>query len=218
MRGKRVRTPGAVWTEEAEALGMTPTDVAFLELYQALQQGVVDCIVMNPEALDFGLLEVAPHYTPIPFSAGATLNLAISKSAWDSLPEDAQAILHAAGATFSLAYLEESLGTVGDVAEAVDTQGVQFHEADQDVLAALQEHQERHAGDITAAAPDGISDPEAFVSEYRATLSDWRSFLTEDLGIESPSGSLQETFASVSDLPLDEIKERLDQVYAESAE
>lgn len=85
LQGKRVRTSGASQVEFIEHFGGTGVNVAFGEVQQALEQGVVDCAITGTlGGYSAKWYEAADHlYTlPINFGAGAT---AANADWWDAL-------------------------------------------------------------------------------------------------------------------------------------
>jgi len=88
LRGLKIRTqssPSAI--RLVEALGATPTPLAFGELYTALQQGVVDGAENNPPSYHLTRhYEVAPHYTLNEHTAVPDI-LVIGSETWSRLDE-----------------------------------------------------------------------------------------------------------------------------------
>jgi len=93
-KGIKIRTTGAEQTELVKALGGAPVNVAFGELYTALQRGVVDAAITsatNAEPMKF--FEVS-KYLNYWFINGFYLEfLGINKKAWDALPSDLQDVV-----------------------------------------------------------------------------------------------------------------------------
>lgn len=94
--GANVSVAGAGVFVQAAALGAQPQSIAYTELYEALQRGVVDCVASSPTTVQtFGATEIVPSFT-IDRDSGLSNFLgyyAIGKEKWDSLPLIAQQVL-----------------------------------------------------------------------------------------------------------------------------
>lgn len=93
LEGLRVRSSGASQADFIEHFGGTAVNMAFGEVQQGLQQGVIDCAITGT----LGGYSASWHegaeylYTlPINWGAGAT---AANKAWWDGLPEETRTLL-----------------------------------------------------------------------------------------------------------------------------
>jgi TRAP-type C4-dicarboxylate transport system substrate-binding protein len=93
-KGKKIRVYGADSANLARALGAAPTNIAFGELYSALQKKVVDGAMTsatNAEPMKFFEVAKVINYW---FLAGASGEwLVANQKAWDALPADLQQIV-----------------------------------------------------------------------------------------------------------------------------
>ncbi|MDH2328665.1 TRAP transporter substrate-binding protein [Cereibacter sp. SYSU M97828] len=93
LRGKRVRTSGASQADFIAYLGGSPVDMAFGEVQQALDQGVIDCAITSTVGgYTARWYEGSSHILdlPINFGAGAT----VANAAWfDGLDPSVQTFL-----------------------------------------------------------------------------------------------------------------------------
>src|SRR5699024_7778198 len=104
--GKRVRVAGDVWAQEVAAIGMQPVNLAPREIYEGLQQGVIDCdLNYSPGYIGNSTWGVDKHYTPMPFS-GAMSYLVMSEDIWDDLSAEDQEILTVAVAVYFSEYAQ----------------------------------------------------------------------------------------------------------------
>lgn len=103
LSGVKIRvlpTPGFV--EAYNAFGTQPTPMAYGELFMALQNNVVDAIEISPDALVADKFhETVNSYTMLTVHQSTTVFL-LSKSFWESLPDDLKEIVQTA-ATESIA-------------------------------------------------------------------------------------------------------------------
>jgi TRAP-type C4-dicarboxylate transport system substrate-binding protein len=95
-KGTKIRTTGAEQTELVKALGGAPVNVAFGEVYTALQRGVIEAAITsatNAEPMKF--FEVT-KYINYWFINGFYLEfLGINKKAWDALTPDLRKVVTA---------------------------------------------------------------------------------------------------------------------------
>ncbi|MEM8853409.1 MAG: TRAP transporter substrate-binding protein [Pseudomonadota bacterium] len=94
LKGLKIRSYGA---SLADFIGGTleaqPVPVAFAEVLPSLQRGVIDCgVTGNTSAYDAKWWQVATHEVRIPVGYTASF-LAVSNRVWDSLSDEAKALL-----------------------------------------------------------------------------------------------------------------------------
>jgi TRAP-type mannitol/chloroaromatic compound transport system substrate-binding protein len=95
IKGLKMRIPGP-GGEILKRAGGTPTNIPGAELFTALQTGTIDAAewVGPYNDLAFGLFRAAKYYYyPGWQEPGSGLECMINKTAWDSLPDDLQAIV-----------------------------------------------------------------------------------------------------------------------------
>ncbi|MET7335437.1 hypothetical protein [Nonomuraea sp. NPDC005650] len=89
FQGVPISASGKGRFDELKSLGFTPQSIAFTELYEAIQRGVVSCGSTVPSALDtIGAVQLVPYAIADPQASlvGFPNYLAVGKAAWDSLP------------------------------------------------------------------------------------------------------------------------------------
>jgi TRAP-type C4-dicarboxylate transport system substrate-binding protein len=93
FKGKRVRTSGASQSDFIAYLGGSPVDMAFGEVQQALEQGVIDCAITSTVGGYTSRWYEGADYVydmPINFGAGATV---ANAAWWDALDPAVQEFL-----------------------------------------------------------------------------------------------------------------------------
>lgn len=91
--GASIAAGGTIQSAQVSALGASPTSIAYTELFESLQRGVVECSVSSETVgLLGGFLTEAPFATIDPEAtfAAAPGGLAFSKNTWETLPLPAQ--------------------------------------------------------------------------------------------------------------------------------
>ncbi|MET7335438.1 TRAP transporter substrate-binding protein DctP [Nonomuraea sp. NPDC005650] len=97
LNGVAVSASGQGRVKQLSALGMAPQSIAFTELYEALERGVVGCGSTVVTAIEsIGATELVPYATADPEASlvGFPAFMAIGKEKWDSLPRVAQQLLY----------------------------------------------------------------------------------------------------------------------------
>ncbi len=128
-------TASPVEIEVANALGMSPTPIAWGETYTAMQQGTVD-----GEGNTFSLLCDAKHDEVIKYAVDSRHNysmhiLMMNKDFWDNLPKDIQAIIKKS-ADEALKYQRSITTELEKKAEdKLIAEGVQLHKLTPEELA-----------------------------------------------------------------------------------
>ncbi|MVA96239.1 hypothetical protein GN330_03110 [Nitratireductor sp. CAU 1489] len=93
LKGLQIRTPTAVVGEMVQALGAQQVGMASSEIYQAMQLGTLDGLVLNYEGLlAFKLDEVTKYHTEVS-AYSTTFALFMNKKSLSGLPEDLQALI-----------------------------------------------------------------------------------------------------------------------------
>jgi TRAP-type C4-dicarboxylate transport system substrate-binding protein len=217
-KGLRTRVGGGVWVKEVEALGMIPVPLPVGEMYEGLQRGVIDCVVLHTGGdIDYGLWEIAPHYTPISMSTYPGSAVAINLDTWNALPADVQQIVEDASGTLWETVLTNSISRYAQFAiEGPEKHNIQFHDP-RELDKVLASHQESVTENLADLAPASLKDPEGFIADYRASLEKWTAVLTDELQIplrERDPATIKETFKTGENFDVSKFS---DIVHAESA-
>ena len=95
LKGLKMRVPSQeVYVETARAFGANPQEIPYIEVYQALQTGVVDGQDNAPSNIwDFKVHEVSKYLTISNYATGPD-PLMVNLTWFDSLPEDLQRIFN----------------------------------------------------------------------------------------------------------------------------
>lgn len=207
-QGKIIRIPGPVWESEAKSLGFSPVSIPPLEQFEALQRGVVDCVV-GP-LRDWALLDLfsAANYLLVDDEAAFTGNISafIANPQWyDSLPAGAQNILHAATFEYMAAYAQASVqrDIVSAQAVAAGSGDHEIDTMDSDYREQLEQAQATAYEKAISSPPGGVdgSALEESLENLDTKFQDWTTFLEgdEEVGGTFPS-TYEEFFPWAADL------------------
>lgn len=180
MRGMQAASGGQAQTAEIEALGGTAASVAYPELFESLQRGVVDCTVSSlTVGVLGGFIETAPHLTIDP-SAGFAMapgGMAISQSTWDSLPLVAQQLLWDRLDVFMASNMEGKIwpNTAAAVREAKAAGGSigPFESDAQDAI------QEANSTLLDGLGDEAVDDADAFTGDIEDAAKRWLGAVDE---------------------------------------
>ncbi|RAI02101.1 C4-dicarboxylate ABC transporter substrate-binding protein [Acuticoccus sediminis] len=119
LKSKKVRVWEQFQVDTFAKLGISAQIIGQNELYVAMQTGVVDCAVYTVgSALSISLNEVAPYASYLFPYVLHPLNMIVSTSAFEALPEEARTALEEAAATVQEETFDAYLsGKADDVAE-----------------------------------------------------------------------------------------------------
>lgn len=185
-QGKIIRTPGPVWEEETKALGFSPVSIPPLEQFEALQRGVVDCVV-GP-LRDWALLDLfsAADYLLLDDRAGYTGNIGAfiaNQTWWDSLPAGARNIVFRAAYEYLATYAITSVQRdVVSAKAALASGSAHIDSMDDDYLDALLAAQKSERDAVLASPPGGVdaATVESIVDDTHSAFADWVDFLSSD--------------------------------------
>ncbi|WP_339899702.1 TRAP transporter substrate-binding protein [uncultured Gilvimarinus sp.] len=140
LRGLKMRIPGLAG-EVFNRAGGTSVNIPGGELYTAMQTGVIDAAEWVGPANDlaFGFHQVAKYYYyPGWHEPGSTMELIVNKSAFESLPEDLQAIVTYAARASNQDMLDQYTATNNAALQAlVNDHGVELRRLPDEVLQEL---------------------------------------------------------------------------------
>lgn len=156
LKGLKMRIPG-IGGEVITRAGGEAVTIPGNELYTAMQTGVIDATewVGPYNDLAFGFHQVAKYYYyPGWQEPGSTLELIINKTAWESLPDDLQAIVEAAARAANQDMLDEyTARNNAALVEMVDNHGVLLRRLPDDVLRELHKISDQVLLEVAAQDP-----------------------------------------------------------------
>jgi len=179
-KGKRARAIGAVWSDSAEALGMTTVSIAYNEAYEGLQRGVFDCMVLNPNQLVIGAVfkDVAPQFVPVTMAQLQSSSWVMNLDTWNSFPKELQDFiteqdLVAAANIWKGYYQIES--KVGD---AITAKQVTVNDATQ-LEPVVSAQRAKFVANMSTTAPAAVADPAAVIQNYQDRVAYWTKALVD---------------------------------------
>lgn len=143
LDGKRLRAAGSQWSRWAEEFGASPVTLSGNEAYEALDQGVVDCVVISaPDLENLGIIEATTDITtdvPGGVFAGAEITNT-NREVWQSLTDAQRTAMLRAGAHISAEIPWVYHQREAEVLDrARDELGIEIHTASRELSEATRE-------------------------------------------------------------------------------
>ncbi len=185
VQGKRMRVAGSHWSRWASHFGGSSVSLTINEVFEALNQGVVDCVVQSaPELINLRLIEHATYVNmDVPGGVYAAVGTAsLNRDVWASLSEDQRsAYLRASavmGAEITYGYLEIEEEALAEV----ESRGNQLLSADADLLDATREFTREDLETVVEYYADrhGVERGDELLAQFRELLEKWIE-LVEDV-------------------------------------
>jgi TRAP-type C4-dicarboxylate transport system substrate-binding protein len=164
------------WTSEMAALGFSTTYIPFVDIYEALQRGVLDCFVVPVGAIYAAKhYEVAPFFMPLEVRAAISLvRPVMSLEKWNALSDDVRTIFDEAELYAMQVFLEKDMAA--NATMIADPDGFTVTPAPE-LDAVLESAKEESVDSMIENAPAGVEDPEAVLAFYESELAEWSDAL-----------------------------------------
>ncbi len=144
LRGLKLRTlPTKVHVTFFRALGVSPTPMDWVEVYPALQQGVVDGQENPPGVVYFEKLAEVQKYYSLTGHVNEPVNLLMSRAVFAKLPGDLQATIMAAAKQAALWQRVESQKDNDELLKKIAAAGMQVNPVPDATLAELRKVAEK---------------------------------------------------------------------------
>lgn len=179
IEGKQVRVGPAAAFDQIEALGASPVSIPFAELFESLQRGIVDCMLVSPDVLaEFeGMTELVPHIAhPVGTSFVSTTAIDVAGIDWPNWPLAVQQLIYDAHADYLLEYLSKMPKYGLRVHEEATAAGGGINRFDEDVNQVLAEHNERMIQSWEET--DLLTDGNSFGERVTSSSEEWQVRVT----------------------------------------
>ncbi|MEJ2344028.1 MAG: TRAP transporter substrate-binding protein [Gammaproteobacteria bacterium] len=175
FKGLRMRIPGLAG-KVYEQLGVSVKLLPGGEIFPALQRGVIDAAEFVGPYLDrkLGLQNAAKHYyTPGWHEPSNTTELLVNKKAWDSLPNDLQAVVsNAAQACNEVSFAWCNANNAEALKDLVNNHGVKLGHLSPDIIKRLREVTFDTLDTLTAKDPTAKKVHEHYFA-FKKKVDDW---------------------------------------------
>lgn len=159
---------------QAQALGMKPSSIAYTEMYESLERGVIDCAMTTVTGAALGgYIDSVPYpvFDPeVGFnSPGGSIAMSIDK--WNDLPLPAQQLMIDRLDVLMQANFEGAWENAAAATQQVLDAGGEFVNFDDDARDALVATNEKLESDV--ANSDALGDGEAFLAAAKEAEARW---------------------------------------------
>lgn len=199
LKDKQIRASSPTMARQINELGAIGVSLPFSEVYEALQRGILDCLVgSHTFGVTTGTLEVAPHFIHLTTASWspAFVNYYAGPRVMQ-LPATAQQLILEAGQHWAANRIEFALDqTATEVLDGMDAAGGEWLTFDPEVDARLAEINDEILADVEGTTLfDGVD----VVQRARAASEAWFDRVTE-LGLVDggPIGGFPEWFPASS--------------------
>ncbi|SFR68149.1 TRAP-type C4-dicarboxylate transport system, substrate-binding protein [Marinobacter daqiaonensis] len=186
LKGKRLRVAGAQWSRWAAHFGASGVSLSGNEVYEALEQGVVDCTIQsNPELGNFGLKDVVTDITVgVPGGVFSGGSLSVGLAPWRDLStEHREDLLKAASHLMADMTWRYQVYGDRDFEEARES-GVNIHEPSEELVQASRSFVEQDIKEIARNYTEqyGMTNADDKIETLRPIVEKWvRLMDTADL-------------------------------------
>ncbi|MGE0231909.1 MAG: TRAP transporter substrate-binding protein [Flavobacteriaceae bacterium] len=143
LQGMKVRGAGGTVNKMVEALGATPVTIPASEMYTAMQQGLIDGVLVPTESiLTFRLEELTKYYVPLDLGRAGFIPNGLNRKTYMALPDDLKEVMNRAGRHGALLYADwdqKGIQTALDTMKAKGVVTVEFSDEDKAKVAKAQE-------------------------------------------------------------------------------
>jgi TRAP-type transport system periplasmic protein len=189
VQGKRFRTGGSGFQRMAENFGGVAVQMPSPEAYEALNQGVLDCVWLAASDLsNLRLIEIVRNVTMrFPgFVFGGTVAGNINRDSWAGLtPEQREAMMR--GTAFLKAHMTWSYYVLEEQdLEAARAQGATIHEPDDEMIEGIREFVRADLGRLNEIYTGnfGLARGEEMTEAFYEVLRRWTDLVAEVETIE----------------------------------
>lgn len=177
LKGKRLRVAGAQWSRWATHFGASGVSLSGNEVYEALEQGVVDCTIQsNPELGNFGLKDVVTDITVgIPGGVFSGGSLSVGLPPWRDLsPDHRKDLLKAASHLMADMTWRYQVYGDRDFKEARES-GVTIHELSEELVQASRSFVEQDVKEIARNYTEqyGMTNADGKIETLRPIVEKW---------------------------------------------
>lgn len=175
LQGLRVRSPLAMTTIFAEAIGATPVQRPVTEAYELLSTGVLDGTMSGIDQVNgYHLHDVTGYLTVIPGGLyNSACGVVINHNSWQRISEADQAAIMAISGEYLAGLIGEAYADmIADSLATMEASG-QVNTASPEIMAFLEAGAAAVETDLFARIErGGISDPAGLLAEYREIIEE----------------------------------------------
>lgn len=188
IKGANISVGNTAGTQQVKSIGGNATSVAYTELYEALQRGVVDCSMSSPAVGILGGFIEAAHEVVIDPDAGLAVptgNMVVNQEVWNKLPLVARQLLWDRMKIFISGSIEDKIWPITvEAVEEIRAAGGSVQAFDPELRTKLQE---TNKSILDALAKNSTFEDGAQFAANAEELADKWSTIVAELGYTNES-------------------------------
>lgn len=205
VKGKQMRTPSGYWARWVEAMGGVSVFMSANEAFNALSQGVVDCVVIHPaDLITLQLIDVVKSSTlGVPQGVYSAASVAtVNADAWRELAPDEREILLNAAARMNAEMTYLAAQQANSALEEARQRGITVNEAAPD----LKDATDAFIGGLRGAVAEeygsqfGVQDVDAKIETIASLIAKWVELTEGVSSVEDLAGLYQSEIVSKIDV------------------
>lgn len=180
LRGKQIRVGPSGTYGQIEAMGATPVSVVFADLYESLQRGIIDCLVIGTTTMSNipGMTELAPYIIhPEGTNFVTTPGIDLAGADWPTFPLVVQQLISDTMAEYMIRSLAATVENGVLQYEQSIAAGGEFLSLDDDANEALASYNE----DVIESwrSSELLDDGDAWVDSLEESFEKWDALMVE---------------------------------------
>ena len=182
LKGKRIRTSGAIWDRWATAMGAVSVNVPTTEVYSGLERGTLDCAVNPAEGLrSLSFWDVSTHVLEIPLGVYyAGFHWAYNAKFWSDRSVEERKVLYE-NMAWAIAKTAAEFNTQTEiVVSEAKAKGLKFVEPSKDLADAHAQFLEKDKANLVELAKTkyNVADSSKYIDDYLKLVAKWESLLS----------------------------------------
>lgn len=184
LEGLRLRAGGAGFVRFAEAFGAQGVRLPVSEAYEGLDQGIIDCAMLSaPELTNYNLHEVVTDITlAVPGGAFAGVSSAnVNADRWKAMDDAGREALLWGGSHMTADVVWNFFTDDTAALEHARGKGINFHDADPELLAAVKEFSKSDLDTVATLFKDTYNVTRAYeiAAEFAPIFERWNGLVQD---------------------------------------
>lgn len=205
LKGKKVRTPGALWDRFLNSVGATPVNLPANEMYEGISRGILDVALQPAGAMrSYGLADVAKGVTTLQLGTFRSFATFVANTRyWSKLSPEQRELFMRNAMKYSINTSLEYENVDAEVLEEGKKQGVEVIEPSQELLDAREAFLAHNREEVIAQAKSrlGIAEPEPLIEKLTESILRWEDKAAAlDNDVEKLSQAAEEEILSKIDV------------------
>lgn len=180
LKGKQVRVGPQPAFGQVEALGATPVSVAYADLFESLQRGIVDCLVIGLTTMQGipGMIDLVPYLlSPVGTGFVSTPGIEVVGGRWSEFSLPLQQLIWDTFHRIDLLSVQDFVSTEAEnTVDSAEAAGGGLLTFDEEVSAALKAYNE---GIVGAWEASTLVDGGAFTKRLDSAYEKWEGLIAD---------------------------------------